>query len=355
MRPSGATIAAIDEARPDGPHAAGQEEPGEGDEDDRDEADDEEHRRDARPVDLAPVGAEGVADIAASGRDRRQPEEDEADRDDRAAGLPQRPSRSLALGDTGPGDHAAERGEVLGMALLEVGDAEGGDERLDDGRPEGVRRQHRRDRRRQAVRAVEGVPVLAEQEGLDAELDPDGERGDRDPGIGADAGRPDPPVGQDRRAAGEEAVRGVADERQDDRHVEAVGEDGEDAAVAEEEGLDDQGDADGDDRRPRPEDDGDERPADSVSGRPAGHRDVEHHDREAHRREDGEEGDRPVRQHVLDAAGRDDPGRDGHDAHADGDDRAQVSVRDVHPVPQRDTATAAALPVRIFVGRRRSG
>ena len=78
--------------------------------------------------------------------------------------------------------------------------------------------------------------------------------------VGGDPARPRAPARQE-VATGRRASRydAVADERHDDRHVEAVGEDREDPAVAEEQGLDDERDADADDRRPRPEDDRDQR------------------------------------------------------------------------------------------------
>ena len=63
---------------------------------------------------------------------------------------------------------------------------------------------------------------------------------------------------------------------------------------------------------------------------PPGTGHVEHHDREAQRAEDREQRHRPVVEDVLDPAGRDRPGRHREDAQADGHDRAQIAIRDVH-------------------------
>ena len=70
--------------------------------------------------------------------------------------------------------------------------------------------------------------------------------------------------------------------------------------------------------------------ADAVRRRPAGHRDVEHHDREGQRGEDRQQRDRPVVQDRLGRAGWRRP-RSGtrDDAQADRDDRAQVAIGDV--------------------------
>ena len=80
----------------------------------------------------------------------------------------------------------------------------------------------------------------------------------------------DPAVRKQRRAGRDQPVHAVADEGQDDGHVEAVDEDRQDPAVPEEQGLDDERDADSDDRGPRPEDRRDERrrPRHARSSRP---------------------------------------------------------------------------------------
>ena len=75
-------------------------------------------------------------------------------------------------------------------------------------------------------------------------------------------------------------VEEVSRKGQDEGHVEAVGAEGQDAAVAEEEGLDEQGHADGQTGCVRPEEDGDEGTAHGVSRRTAGQGDVEHHGQE---------------------------------------------------------------------------
>ena len=85
-------------------------------------------------------------------------------------------------------------------------------------------------------------------------------------------------------------VEEVSRKGQDEGHVEAVGAEGQDAAVAEEEGLDEQGHADGQTGCVRPEEDGDERTAHGVSRRTAGQRDVEHHGQEGKGRSNAEEG-----------------------------------------------------------------
>ena len=153
------------------------------------------------------------------------------------------------------------------------------------------------------------MPVLGEEDGLDAEFDAHRKGSDGDADVGADAGRHRAPRRQDGRARGKQTVRPVADEGQDDAHIQAVGEDRQNPAVAEEERLENQRRADRDHRRPRPQDDRDQRSADAVRRRPSWNRDVEHHDREAKGREDRQERHGPVVQDLLDPLRRQTPDR----------------------------------------------
>ena len=87
--------------------------------------DDQQHGRHAGPVDLRPVGAEQVPQVAAA-RDQPGDEQHDAPADDRDRAMicQSGPARRLALGDVGAGEHAAQRGQILGVMLLQVGHAE---------------------------------------------------------------------------------------------------------------------------------------------------------------------------------------------------------------------------------------
>ena len=154
-----------------------------------------------------------------------------------------------------------------------------GDRRLDEAEEEQVLERHRRHRHAKLVGRVERLAARRVGEvRLDAELDPG--RSLRPRWRRRRRRRRRDPARRRRRVAAEEAVQVVADERDDHGHVEAVGGERRDAAVAEEAGLDHEGDGDRDHRGPRAEDDRDQGRAYGVAGRPADDRHVEHHDDE---------------------------------------------------------------------------
>src|SRR5439155_1529300 len=81
-------------------------------------------------------------------------------------------------------------------------------------------------------------PVGIEEPWLQAKLDAHRQSRNGHPKIGANAGRPDSAGRKQRGVARNQVVCAVADDWQDHGHVEAVGEDGQNAAVAEEQRLD---------------------------------------------------------------------------------------------------------------------
>ena len=117
---------------------------------------------------------------------------------------------------------------------------------------------------------------------------------------------------------------------QDEGHVEAVGTESQDAAVAEEQGLDEQGHADGQTGRVRPEEDGDERTAHGVSRRTAGQGDVEHHGQEGKGRSNAEEGQLFTGHRFLDLADREQPDGNHDGAEDAARRRAQIIFRYMH-------------------------
>ena len=188
-----------------------------------------------------------------------------------------------------------------------------------------------------------GRPFSEKNKKLKTQDDPDSKRSHRDPDLAANSARPSAARRQQGGPAGDQAICPIAGERQDDRHRQAIEEDGQDAAVSEEERLDDQGDADGYDRGPRPQDDRHERAADPVCRGSSRHGHVEHHDREAQRREDCEERDGPVVEDLLDLLSRHRPNGDRDQPGANRHDRTDVPVGNVQsgpPLMQRCVTTS---------------
>ena len=179
----------------------------------------------------------------------------------------------------------------------------------------------------QGIRAVQGLTgSIGEQQGLDAKFHGGTEGSCVDANISADAGGD--------RIRRDDLLQAVIDEisrkGQDESHVEAVGAESQDAAVTEEQGLDEQGHADGQTGRVRPEEDGNERTADGVSRRTAGQGDIEHHGQEGKGRSNAEEGQLFTGHRFLDLADGQQPDRDHDGAEDTARRRAQVIFRYMH-------------------------
>ncbi len=166
---------------------------------------------------------------------------------------------------------------------------------------------------------------------LDAELDGCAEGCRVDTDIGTDA-RGDVLARRrlDRLVHG--MVDRVADEGQDECHVEAVGSESEDPPIAKEQRLQQQGDGDRYAGRFRPQQECNERTSDRVTRCASGQRDIEHHAEEGEGREDAEQGHLFFRDGLLDLFDCLVP--DGHHGcrHDRTGLRAQIVFRNMHTV-----------------------
>ena len=133
---------------------------------------------------------------------------------------------------------------------------------------------------------------------LDAELATGAESRHRQAGPAADGRAPHPPAGLDGGLARDGLIDEVADIGQHDGHIEAVGAESQDAAIAKEERLDDQGHRDTHGGDLRPQDHGDQSAAHGVGGGPARHWHIEHHDDEGERGQERDKG-HVARRHLL--------------------------------------------------------
>jgi len=93
------------------------------------------------------------------------------------------------------------------------------------------------------------------EQGLQTELHAGAARSDDDADVTGNAGGDHAAAGMRGRAPAEQPVDAVSNERQHERHVEAIGANGGDAAVSEQQRLDYQRHGDGDHRGPRSEQD----------------------------------------------------------------------------------------------------
>ena len=155
-------------------------------------ADHQQHRRHRGPVDGRPIGAEQLARVAAAGDQAGREQRHQHQHDAAADQLPGWTRwRCLArLDPVVARDVALERCQVLRVVLLQIEQAERGDEAFDQRGAEHVRKQHRRERHADVVRAVQRPTVLVEQRGLHAQLDTHRQRGHGDPDERADARPP---------------------------------------------------------------------------------------------------------------------------------------------------------------------
>ena len=148
---------------------------------------------------------------------------------------------------------------------------------------------HRRHRDPERIRTVERLARrIREQQRLHAELDGRHERRRIDARIRAEPRR-DVLARRRFQMTARELVDRIARERQHERHVEAVRAKGQDAAIAEEQGLDEQRDTDRKSSRVRPEQDRDKRAAHRMARRAARQRHIEHHAEERQRRRNAQE------------------------------------------------------------------
>ena len=166
---------------------------------------------------------------------------------------------------------------------------------------------------------------------LDAELDRCAEGSRVDTDIGTDA-RGDVLARRrlDRLVHG--MVDRVADEGQDESHVEAVGSESEDASIAKEQRLQQQGNGDRYAGRFRPQQECNERTSDRVTRCASGQRDIEHHAEEGECREDAEQRHFLFRDGLLDFFRRFVP--DGHHGgrHDRAGLRAEIIFRNMHRI-----------------------
>ena len=148
---------------------------------------------------------------------------------------------------------------------------------------------HRRHRDPERIRAVERLARrIREQQRLHAELNGRHERRRIDARIRAEARR-DVLARRQVQMTARELVDRIAREWQHERHVEAVRPEREDAAIAEEQRLDEQRDADRKTSRVRPEQDCDKRAAHRMARRAARQRHIEHHTEERQCRRNAQE------------------------------------------------------------------
>ena len=227
---------------------------------------------------------------------------------------------------------------------LEVADYQGGDDgfgRTGDGE---VQAEHDRQGDVEAEGEVERVAVrLAEEGGLTAEQERDDGRARVDTDEGGERGSPGRAAGAGAQAR-EEPIDAVAGEGEDERHGEAVRSVGEQAAVAEEESLDEQGDADADAGRPGSEHYGEERARDGMDGGSSRRGNVEHHDSEAEGRAEGEQRHLPGAERLPDAPGRKAPDGGHGGSRGGAGNGAEYGVRYVHRV-----VSVARFVLRIIV------
>ena len=190
--------------------------------------------------------------------------------------------------------------------------------------------EHGRNRNRKGVRAVQGrAGGIGEKNGLDAELQRGAQSGAVDADVCADACGDELAL-QVGGAAADERVDAVAHERHDDGHVEAVGAQGQNAAVAEEHGLDDERDGYRDRGGPGAEQHGDQRRADGMARRSARNGNIEHHGEEAERRRDAEQGHLFARHRLAHLLDGESPNGDHYGAENAAGGRTQVVLWNMH-------------------------
>ncbi len=121
---------------------------------------------------------------------------------------------------------------------MQISDRQRGDNRFDETDHGQVRDHHGGDGLRKSIRRIKGGSVGGlEEVALDAHLEAGQEGCHVDAHIGADTGGQPAPAGARRGSRCHQPVHIITNEWQGEGHVEAIGADGQEAAVAEEERL----------------------------------------------------------------------------------------------------------------------
>ena len=187
---------------------------------------------------------------------------------------------------------------------------------------------------------------------LQPELERGEERRDVDREITGEPAGEDPPRREERCARRRQPVDRRSDERAGDREVEAVRPQREDAAVAEQQRLDGERHRDGDRRPPRAEHDRRHRDADRMSRRPAGERQVEHHDDEREGREERDQRHEAGGEERPDTAQSYRPERHRRGIERRAGRGTEIAVRNVHGAGEE---TSIRTPPRRGSRRRKAG
>ncbi len=186
---------------------------------------------------------------------------------------------------------------------------------------------HRRDRDRKPVRAVKRLSVRVGKEGrLNSELNRRRQRRDVQP----DKGRNGDVNKRVFRKTLQRSINVIAGKGANEREVEAVGAERDNAAVAEKERLNRQRDRQRDASRLRAEQNRENRSADRVSGRPAGKRNVEHHRQKGAGGGDAERGKTLLREVADDRFDRAIPNGNGRGGQNGAGRDAKIIVRNMH-------------------------
>ena len=127
-----------------------------------------------------------------------------------------------------------------------------------------------------------------------------------------------------------EAVNRIRHQRTHNRHVEAVGPQRGDASVAKEDGLNREGNGNGQNGSPRPQDNGCDRHPHGVPRGATGQRQVKHHHHKGKRRHNRQQGHKARGEGLLHALQGGIPERRGGSIKDRASRRAEITVRDVH-------------------------